>query len=227
MIRRILLATTATLLLGTGSSFADITLTADPPDYGASPAMFTLDPELYSPAQRGVAGTRQLRQTFQLSQTVDVNDIILSLAMSGTDGGMVLNFYQVADVNASSWTPGDLIKTLSLDTNVDLPTSTARLELTLTGSDVFTLAQRDTGTEGYGIEVSNNDGISTIGNFRHSNDGTEHYLLGRFYKETGSPSGTGRDLGVSLSGIVVPEPATAALIGFGALALVGLRRRVR
>lgn len=215
------------LLTATGSTFADISLTADPPDYGASPVMFTLDPELYSPAQRGVAGTRQLRQTFQLSQTVDVNDIILSLALNGTDGGLVLNFYQVADVNASSWTPGDLIKTLSLDTSVDLPTSSARLELSLTGSDVFTLAQRDTGTEGYGIEVSNFDGTSTIGNFRHSNDGTEHYLFGRFYKEDGSPSGTGRDLGVSLSGVVVPEPATAALIGFGAFALLCLRRRAR
>lgn len=196
------------VLLGSPSAQGAVTLTADP-SYPASPKVFTVDPESFTPGARGVTGTRQLRQTFQLSQSIDVDGIVLSLAGTGTDGGLVLSFYELADVNASSWSAGTLVNTITLTTAVNLPTSTARLGLTLSGVDVFTLPQRDTGTSGYGIEISNFDGVSNIGSLRHSNDGSDNYTDGKFYTETGLQSGSGeRDIALALTGTVSTNSGT-------------------
>jgi hypothetical protein len=228
MIRNSFLVLAGGVLLTTVALRADITLSIDP-NYPSTPALFTLDPEPLTVAQRGIAGTRQLRQTFQLSQSLSVSDITLSLALNGTDGGLLLSFYQVDDVNAASWTAGSLVKTLTIGTNVDLPSTTARLGLTLTGGDIFTLPQRDSGTAGYGIEIANVDGVSTVGNIRHSNNGSDNFLNGKYYTETGAQSGTGnRDFGVALVGTsAIPEPGTLALAGLGAMLVFRLRRRVR
>jgi hypothetical protein len=227
MSSKVFLAAAAGIVLAALPSRADVTLIPNPADYGASPAVFTLDPEAFGPAQRGVTGTRNLRQTFQLADSIFVENIVLSLALNGTDGGLVIDFYEIADVGAGSWSAGTLVHTITLPTTVDLPSTTARLQLQLSGADIFSLTQRNTGNEGYGIEVSNADDVSGIGNFRHSNDGTEHFTQGRFYTESGSPSGTGRDLGVALSGTIIPEPAAFSLLGFGALGLLLFRRKTR
>lgn len=190
-------------------SKAAVSLVADP-DIPTSAVVETLDPLQFSPAQRGIAGTRELRMTFQNPTEFAVGEIVLSLDMNGTDGGLVLDFYEVADVNADAWAPlGNPIETISLDTSVDLPSTNNRLGLQLTESNVFTLPARNTGTEGYGIEISNFDQTSTIGLIWHSNSGADDFMGGKYYDENGgSPGGGLRDYGVWLleSTIVPPDP---------------------
>jgi hypothetical protein len=144
---------------------------------------------------------------------------------SGTDGGIIVNLFEVDDVNATTFTPGNLIKTLTVPTSVDIPDSMSRLGLRLTDSDVFLLPQRNTGTQGYGLEISNADNTTTIGQIRHSNSGTDEFLGGKYYTETGGQSGTGnRDFGVALN--PVPEPATLLLAAISLAAWRPRRRRV-
>lgn len=214
----------AILLIGALSSPAAILPTADP-DYPAGAPVFTLDPELYSPAQRGLAQARELRQTFQNPETFTVGEIVMSMDVTGggVNAGLIVEIFEVDDVNASSFSPGTLIHSLTVPTTEALPGTNQRLGLTLTDADQFVLPQRDSGTEGYAIQFSNVDEAAAGSIFRHSNDGTEHYTFGRFYKEDGNPSGTGRDLGVALAPTEIPEPATW-LIAILGVAAVGLRR---
>jgi uncharacterized protein (TIGR03382 family) len=188
------------LLLATPVSRAAVTFSVDPPyPVGADLGAFTLDPEGLGTAQRGIAGTRLLRQTFQVDQTFFVGGAVLAADMNGADGGMILSFYEVADVNANTWVPlGNPLKRITIPAGVDLPDTTVRLGLELTGSDSFTLPQRNTGVEGYGIEISNADEMTTIGLIRHSNDGVDNYAFGKFYTESGNQSSATRDWGISL-----------------------------
>ena len=221
---RIIVAGVA-VVLGITSARADIILAADP-DYPAGAAMFTLDPELYSPAQRGITATRHLRQTFQLGSTIEVAGLVTSVAVgsSGVNAGLVISIYEVADVNASSWSAGTLMHSFAISTNSPLPTTSSRLGFTFTGADIFTLPQRNTGAEGYGLEVSNGDDVTQLGNWRHSNDGTNHYPDGVFYNESGSIPNSARDIGIAL--VAVPEPSVALLM-LGGAGLIGFVRRRR
>jgi hypothetical protein len=214
-------ATAMVLMLAGGSlAHSAVLLTADPP-VPTSPAVATIDPEGLATAQRGVAGTRELRQTFQNPTEFVVGEIILSIDMSGADGGLVLDFYQVADVNATTWMPlGDPIETISLPVSTDLPDTTNRLSFVLTESSLFSLPARNTGTEGYGIEISNVDATTNIGLIRHTNTGTDEFLLGRYYTETGGQSGTGnRDFGVWLLASSAPPPLLGDTDGDGVVEL--------
>jgi hypothetical protein len=197
-----------------------VILTADPP-VPASPAVVTIDPEGLGTAERGITGTRQLRQTFQNPADFIVGEIVLSLEMTGNDGGLVLDFYEVADVNATTWLPlGEAIETITLPVTTDLPASTMRLGLTLTESSLFSLPGRNTGTEGYGIEISNLDEVMNIGTIHHSNSGTDAFTLGRYYTETGGQSGTGnRDFGVWLLASTAPPPVPGDTDGDGVVEL--------
>lgn len=190
-------------------TLAAVNLTADP-EVPTTALVETLDPLMFGPAQRGLAATRQLRQTFQNPNGFNVGEIVLSLDMNGTDGGLVVDFYEVADVNADAWAPlGEPIETISLDLSVDLPATADRLSLGLTESSVFTLPARNSGVEGYGIEVSNFDETSTIGLIWHSNSGADDFAGGRYYDENGGAPGGGlRDFGVWLleSTIEPPDP---------------------
>jgi PEP-CTERM motif len=218
------LCAVAFLLAGTPMVHAAIILSADA-NYGSPPTVFTIDPEGLGTAERGITATRHLRQTFQTSQTFTVGQIVLSLNSSGTDGGIILNLFEVDDVNATTFTPGNLVKTLTVPTSVDIPDSMTRLGLTLTGADAFVLPQRNTGTQGYGLEISNADDTSTIGVVRHTNSGTDEFIGGRYYTETGGQSGTGnRDFGVALN--PVPEPASLLLAAISAVAIAAYRWQV-
>jgi len=214
----------AALLCCTVTSNAQVTMAADPGYAGAT--FLTLDPDLYAPAQRNVAADRELRQTFQLGSTIEVSQLVTGLdtqAGSTLDGGLVISFYEVADVNAGSWSPGTLMKTFTIPTSTPLLSTEFTMGFTFSGSDIFTLPQRDTGTEGYGMTISNADGLSNVGAWHHSNDGTDNYTAGIYYSEGGSPPNAARDMGIAL--FAVPEPTTLALVGFGSLALLTARRR--
>ncbi|MCA9188909.1 MAG: hypothetical protein R3E01_05000 [Pirellulaceae bacterium] len=189
----------ALMLTWAAPSNAAVTLTSDP-EYPAFPDVFTLDPELFAPAQRGLANTRALRQTFQSDSTFTVGEIIIGIASQGNPGGININVYEVDDVLAETWTPGNLVKNIVVPEGDPIPTSTARLGFTLSESDLFELPARNTDATGYGIEFSVVDQTSTIGLLRHSNSGEDGYLNGVFYTESGGQSSPTRDLGIALIG---------------------------
>lgn len=210
---------------GITSTQAAITITGDP-GFPANPAFITVDPELYGPNQRNVAADRELRQTFQLDSTIEVGQLITGLKTDAGDnlnGGVIISIYEIADVLASSWSPGALVHSFTIPTSTTLPSTSANIGFTFSDSDVFTLPQRDTGSEGYGLAISNADGTSNIGGWRHTNDGTDHYTEGYYYSEGGSIPNAARDMGIAF--VAVPEPSTYALLGLGALALTFARRR--
>lgn len=195
-----LLAGTATLLLfGSSVSWGAVSLTADPayPDF---PDVFTVDPLADSFASRNIAADRNLRQTFKNPTSIDVAQIVLGLAVQAPEGGLVIDIYEVDDVLAAAWTPGPLVHSISIGSTALIGTD-ERLGVTLTDSDIFSLPARFAGTTGYGLELSNFDGTTNIGAWRHTNTGVDEYTDGVFYVEDGAPSGGSsaiRDIGFSL-----------------------------
>ena len=193
-------ATTLTflsLLLGANAAFGDATLVADP-GYPASPAAFTVDPELTdTPAARGLTAGRQLRQTFKISQRTSVEQIVVSADFAVSNNGLTVNIYEVANTVAGTWNPGALVKTITFDSSVTIPDTTTTIGILLTGDDVFTL-DPTLGDAGYGIELV--DGGGSLGVIRHTNSGTDHYPEGLFYKEDGNISAAHRDFGVAIAG---------------------------
>jgi hypothetical protein len=185
---------------------ADVFLQADEP-YPMGAEVFTVDPETTaSPNARGLATGRELRQTFQVAATFDVKKIIVSLAaINATNGGLDIRFYEVPDVNAGGIgdpPAGTVVHTFTLAPSLVPATSAlGRLGISLTGDDIFSLPQRNTGTEGYAIELRQLDTGVQTGTFRHTNDATDHYTAGRIYVETGNNTGATRDFGVSISSI--------------------------
>ena len=171
---------------------------------------FTLDPTQFSVAGRGISGTRHLRQSFQVDETFYVGGVILSHAHGQTEGGYIISFYNIDNVSASTWTPnGAPFKTLTIPNTVDVPSSSSTLEFVLTGADSFTLQARgdvaNADLTGYGIEVSNFDESTNLGNWFHSNNGTDNYTAGRYYIENGSTS-SNRDFGLALRTTDVMPP---------------------
>lgn len=189
---------------------AAIVATANPVDgFGESPAIFTVDPfntaQFTATASRGVAADRKLRQTFQNPATFNVGDITVSY--NGEPGGvtgMTIRIYQIEDVLGSAdtqFTPANLFKELFYDGVV--PDSSTHLRLSLTGASVFSLPARGSESDnlGYAIEFAtrfSSPADASIGQVIFTNDanGTDGYLKGRYYTETGA-TGTGRDIGLS------------------------------
>lgn len=216
-------AVAAALMISLGTAQAAITFEVDPaypPDpaggtplvdqFGVS-GVFTVDPQLHSVAGRGIAGTRQLRQAFQVDETFYVGGITLAHAHGGTDGGYIISFYEVEDVNASPWNPiGNPLKVLTITNEVDVPSTSTTLGFVLTGSDSFTLEARgdvDGGDNtGYGIQIETFDKVSNNGNWLHSNDGTDNYTRGLYYTENGTPGATHRDFGLALTTTDIMPP---------------------
>lgn len=197
------------LLLTLSQTQAAVTLTPDAGYEGPDRQVYTFNP--FAPigepplppsiGQRNVANTRHLRQTFQNPATFNVGKIVLSLDNFVSTVGLSINFYEVADVNAGSWSQGNLIKTISVLNATTTPLSTESLGFTLTGGDVFTLPARSTGTEGYGIDVATlasnpADGSSAAFNY-HTTPAMDYYTGGRFYQETGGGTSL-RDAGLAL-----------------------------
>jgi hypothetical protein len=194
----------AILLIGASVAHSAITLTGDP-ELPATPDVFTVDPwSATTQHNRGIVDDRRLRQTFQNPTTMNVEEIYLSFDVTGGLGGLALKFYEVDDVLASDWLPGNLIKTLTI--SGDLPGNSNWLEFALTGSDIFELPARSTGTTGYGIEVSNAAYTSdNPGVLWFADDDTDYYTTGRYYTENGASNST-RDVGLALVGSTGPAP---------------------
>jgi hypothetical protein len=169
--------------------------------------IFTVDPEGKDTNQRGITATRNLRQTFQNPITFDVTQIVAGIDVDAAapTAGLQIRIFEVEDVLAAPWAAGNLVKQLIIPTApAELSTaSTMRLGITLTGSDIFTLPQRNSGNLGYGIEYSNNDGASVFGLLRHTNTAAteDYYLPGRYLTETGGGN-VARDTGLALSGVI-------------------------
>jgi hypothetical protein len=234
---RRLSAALAALVLVTGVAmpvYAVVTVSADPTDrFGTNPVVFTVDPftavpEAASRANRGVAGERRLRQTFQVPSTFNVGEINLTFDVTGGstvggagDTGLKLAFFEMNDV-LGAWTPGTPVKEITIQPGV-LPATNEILRITLSGGDVFSLPQRNSGALGYGREISTPNALSSDGNpgllWFTNQDGDpspvmDYYAGGRYYTETG-PSSAYRDVGLSLiaSSEVACDPGDVNCVG--------------
>lgn len=190
----------ASILAGTAAG--GVSLSADG-GYDTGGVVHTLDPETNSPAGRGLLDTRDLRQTFQLPASVDVGEMSISITLNGTTDDLVVRIFEVADVNAATWSAGPMVHSFTVSTGGI--SSNDNIQVSFSGADVFSLPARNTGTEGYGIELTQ-AGSTSVGQLRHSNSGTDGYAAGDFYTETGASSGgvsTPRDIGLSISGVIV------------------------
>jgi PEP-CTERM motif len=209
----------AVLLSVTSAAHASITATGEPGDrYGTTPDVFTVDPfsvDFGGPPDNGhnsgLTQDRKIHQTFKNPTSINVGQINFSFDVGGGSGtgadntGIRLAFYEVADVNAGSWTAGTLIKEIVLQPG-NMPGSTEVFRLDLTGGNVFNLPQRDAGTTGYGIEFSTPNASPTDGNpgtLWFTDRDTDYYPDGRYYAFTGGSSST-RDIGISLVASTAP-----------------------
>lgn len=210
-----------TLLIGASLGHAAITLNADVP-INTSAAVYTTND---TSASRGIAGTRNLRQSFSLTQDLTVDQIILGLDVGDQNGGLEIRIYEVDDVNAVPFAPAgaaivDFVAAVAGAAN--LPSTGGTLEISLSDADQFFLPARS-GPLGYAIEVSNNDDTSTIGSWAHSNTGTDLYAAGEYYTESGGQGAANRDFNLSING--VPEPSSVMLVALGGCLLSSRRRR--
>jgi hypothetical protein len=186
--------------------------------------VFTVDPHAGTNANRGLTTTRELRQSFKNPTTFDVKKIVVSLDVNNAATGLLLKLYEVDDVNVTPIVLGNLVHTITVPAGT-YGNSSQRMGFTLSGDDVFSLPQRDAGTTGYALGISQIDtaGVNA-GVWHFANTGADNYVDGKFYIETGAQSSASRDAGVAISS--VPEPASVCLMLLG---LVGaaLRRRGR
>jgi hypothetical protein len=224
----VVLSTIATLsvALATETSVAAIIVESDEA-YPGIREVFTVDPHAGVNANRGLTTTRELRQSFKNPTTFDVKKIVVSLDINNAATGLLLKFYEVDDVNVTPIVLGTLVQTLTVPAGT-YGNSSQRMGFTLTDADVFSLPQRDAGTTGYALGISQIDtaGVNA-GVWHFANTGVDNYTDGKFYIESGAQSSATRDAGVAISS--VPEPASVGLALLGMWGLAGLwtRRRGR
>lgn len=201
------------------TSRAAVIVVSDMP-YGTNNEVFTVDPDTVGgKANRGITTTRELRQSFQNPTTFDVRKIVTSLDINNAATGLYLKIYEVDDVNTTNVgnpVNGTLIHTIEVPAGT-YGNSTTGMGFLLTGSDVFTLPQRNAGTTGYALGISQIDpeGVNS-GVWHFSNAGGDHYADGKFFVETGGQSSPSRDGGLALSS--VPEPGSVAMLLLGMFA---------
>jgi MYXO-CTERM domain-containing protein len=215
----------ACLLLAAASQ-AGVIATANAP-FQPGAEIFTADPYAGANANRGLTTTRELYQTFKNPADLDVKKISLSFRVTNNTTGLQLKFYEVADTTATniitSSSLGNLIHTIQLPAGT-YANSSQRLGVELTGSDIFTLPQRDAGTTGYAISISQIDQSGSVvsGNLVYTNSG-DLYANGKIYQESGAQSSPSRDAGLSISS--APEPTSAVFAVLGLAAVWGASRR--
>ena len=199
-------------------------LTFNPHD-GATPAA----------AERTLHTSRNLTQSFQLGTDVTVSEIDILFVRGNSGNTGRLRIFDVADATALDIT-ADSANTPLLDIQFIMPAgldpadnTQQTLRLSLSGADVFSLPAR-TGPAGYAFNLTSADGASEVFTWRFGDPGTGGgdgwYADGRVYYDDFVSSGTteGRRDGLFAFN-PIPEPATVVLVGLGAVALLGLRRR--
>lgn len=211
-------------LFGGAQALAGVVYTSDAP-YPPGAEIFTVDPQPITNANRGLTTTRELYQTFQNPSTFDVKHIVMSFRVTNASTGLQLKLYEVDDTNTSPLTLGSLIHTIQLPVG-SYTTSSNRIGVTLSDSDIFSLPQRDSGTAGYALGISQIDTpTGTVsGNLFYANNGVNNYPNGKVFQETLVHSSDSRDAGIALSSRV-PEPAAIGLALVGLLMPLGWRRR--
>lgn len=172
-----------------------------------------------STLQRGVSGTRQLRQTFQITNGFTVGEIYLKANTYDDDLSFQINFYNVANIGATNWTAGSQIGstiTVTAPATGAATTGFTNLRIGLLAAEQIFLADT-TGSVGYGMEiVSTNTNLAFA--WIHS---TSSIHGGRKYIETNGGSAN-EDFGMAL--VAIPEPATAVLGSLGVLLLLRRHR---
>ncbi len=218
------LAALVMIVIGS-ESYGGIIVTGNAP-YMTSGEVYTTDPAAVTNANRGLTTTRELFQSFKNPATIDVRNIVLSFRVTNASTGLQLKLYEDEDVNASNiltGTPpalGNLIHTISLPVG-SYGTSSERIGVTLSGSDIFSLPQRDAGTTGYAISISQIDQSGSVvsGNLFYANNGTDNYVDGKVYQESGAAIEC-----ESRCGIIAVERARAGDDLSDAVGNVGRRR---
>jgi hypothetical protein len=225
------------LVVGASTATAAVSAVGEPP-VPASPLVFTVDPHAATTlagGNIGLADVRRIRQTFKVPAAIDVGQIVIDFDVTGGTGGFNMDFFTVDDVNAANWaatgagaTP---VKTITFLSN--MPASTNRVLFNLTGSDVFSLPQRNAGTTGYAIEFTTVDQFNNPGQFRHSNTAAtdpntvpptnpDYYIDGRYYDQNGGSPNGNRDLGLWLLAADPNVPAPGDVDGLNGVDLTDL-----
>ncbi len=172
---------------------------------------------------RGIKEDRKVRQTFQVAESFTVGKITLS--WNGYTGEeFTIKIFEVADVEAGTWPTGpqQVGNTITTPSGTSF-TGESNLEITLSVAEQFTLPQRNTGSQGYGMELESVGSTTNAGGWRHAFDGTDHSNPGRYYNENDDGQPVNRDMGLALT---VPEPATIfVMMAAGVPALLKRRRR--
>jgi hypothetical protein len=181
-------------------------------------------------SQRYLKLDRQLRQTFQVGSTFDIGKIYLS-SRNYTGEDFTIKIFEVIDVEAANWSAG-----AQIGSTITIPMGTAfagpsNLEITLAAGEQFTLAQRNSGVQGYGMELQT-VGTEQALDWAHAFDNaptvefptttyTDYSNPGRYYQESGVGQALNYDMGLAFT----PEPATMSLLAIGGIALIRRRRR--
>jgi hypothetical protein len=182
--------------------------------------VLTSDP---TPGGRSIANTRQVRQTFQVASDFTPASIVLSAANYGNTA-FTIKIFEVADIVAATWSAGVQVgSTITVSPFGSTTSGTSNIEIALSGAEQFVIPQRNTGSQGYGMELALvNTGDATAFVWQHNLD-LSNLAPGRYYTETGAGMDLSWDMGLAL--VAVPEPSSLAMLAFGMISLWLFRRQ--
>ncbi len=177
---------------------------------------------------RDIRSSRNVAQTFQTSTAFDVGSIFINAnhTQLNTNRTWSVQILEVANIVTNPFVgTGTLVFDKSITTNFASENTTGQvfLEIKLTGTDVFTLAARNSGTTGYALRVVDDGGGTLIFSWGGNTAST---FTGRGYNQTNpTTSAATGDWNFALVAAPVPEPASLALLGVSGLLMLPRRRR--
>lgn len=174
-------------------------------DWPTAPFIETVDASSLSStggrAITAVSGvSRKIRTSFQTDADVDIQEIFLSAQGIQNPSTFTIKFFELANVEASTWSSGAQIGPTLTVSGGAVDTSVGNVIVPFENCSPLKLSQRNNGSEGYGIElelVDPND--PTVLTWRHAFDGTD-YTVGRSYYESGGGNSLSWDMGLAMVG---------------------------